>query len=494
MSIKEEYNLFDILLIIFAVTLSILLLREYADIILWQHDSAYYDYKSLFLKIKFEGRWLTPYLSLIYKPLDGRIVVFLNLVFLFVFAFTCALRVTQRKAYSFIFASLLIQIAPAHYLLLWPVVIATATMFLVLAVMLAKRMPLLPFYCLFGLFFFATASNFYYLLPLVHLPLLASENVNSKLASLWLKIIPAWAIGFIFGYVVMQIVVYWYSGSIGLEVMQWRSPNPIQNWSDIVQNTTKSFNFLIDHLTYFFANPVTIIFTCVAFFINYVWGSNRHFLVMLNMCAAMLLVHYVVAISLGIDIAIRTVFATWISLLTLVFLSPYLNRKQSVILSIAALAVATTFFIDNKRNLGWYTRISNAFHQDFMNSLPDNPARYKGVIFISDNLSTLKTNQALIHKHDIKIGKIPWLNTDTRWATSAVTAGFHEVLLCGSTDHQLEICRQFWRSLDEIKPHQQTAEKLAMTFNTIVGYYQGYIVMRTAHERFPIKAGWEPRT
>jgi len=479
-----------IILLGLSVILSILLVWNYWQIQLWQHDSAYYDYPSLFLKIGFEGRWLTPYISLLFLPFDGRLIVLLNLACLFGFFFLVSQRYTNSPGYAAIFASLCIQISPASYLLLWPVVTAAATLILFAAALLANRMRLLPFYGLFGVLFFATASNFYYLLPLIHLPLLRKANTFESLKLVWLKVIPCWAFGFVFGYLVMLSVVYFYTGHFGLEVMTWRNPNQAESVSELIVNAKKSFGFLDVHLRYFFDSAWTIAIVVIGLS-GLIINRDQRFISMLSISSSMILVHYIVTIPMGIDIAVRTMFSTWIGILVLVFLSPTLRHTRHTFFAILLLCLTLVFYAENRKNLKWYAAVSNKFHEDLVSVLPTSLEAYKGVLFLSDNHTVYKSNLVILYKLGLPRGKIPWLNTDTRWATSAYKAGFKTVVLCGTRDRDQKIChdlRQLRKSIQKI-PRKGP---LRNTLNIVEGSFDDYIVVRLAPENYPLAPGWKP--
>lgn len=468
------------LLVFLSLVLTILLLLSYSQISLWQHDSAYYDLSSLFIKIQYEGRWLGPYLAAIFEALDGQISLFIDLLCLFLFFFIAAKYNFSHLGYAFVFAALCLQIQPFSHQLMWPASTAPAIVVLFLSSLLFEKLPLYGFYALFGVLFFALSSNFYYLLPLLHVGLLRQNSANDNFRVLILKIIPAWATGFIVGYLVMLGIVYLYTaaslgaGQFGLEIAAWRNPNPLQSSEDLIQNITKSAGLLTAHLNAFFSSPVSTICFVLAVGMTILSKDRIAFLIPCLLFLAMILAHYVITIPIGINIDIRTAIATWVGLIAMAFFTPISNSKQRVFKMALMVTLTLIFFIENKKNLGDYADISNFYYQDFLSVLPADYEKYDGVIFLGDNHRVYQANLKILRSQKFSNGKIVWLNTDTRWAPNAFKAGFDHVILCGTRDHRKPICQKL--QLEDIKKIDQAAS-VERRINFVMGNYENFLVI-----------------
>lgn len=465
------------------------LLAHYLQISLWQHDSAYYDYASLFIKIKYEGRWLLPYLVYFFKQLNGQVVLFINLAALFVFFYYVAKQYTQKTTYAFVFACLCVQIPPIAYQMMWPANTAPAIIILMASAFVAHRLPLILFYLVFGVLLFATANNFYYLLPLVHLPLLSGQSFKKSLSITCFKIIPAWAAGFIVGYVVMLLMVYLFThfnygnGQWGIEIRQWRSPNKINNVADLYQNIHNSWHFLLQHLRYFLNDYWLIPVALLASLSRVLLERKQQLMAVSLIGISMVSVHYAITIPVGIKIDVRSVVATWIGLFAIVFLFSKEHRSPLKTQALMALMLLFTgsYYLENKSNLSSYANISNFYHDDFLNALPADYKNYKGVLFLSNNADVYHTNLAVLAEKGKGDGKIVWLNTDTRWAPNAYKAGFQQVYTCGTRHRHEAICQAVKANLAHLEAvaHNTPSDNI----NTLHGAYQGYLVMSLQHKK-----------
>ena len=141
-----------------------------------------------------EGRWLNYWLFPLLTRVDGSIALYLNLPCLFLFAYTAARRYIKDSAYALAFAGLCMEASPWVHHLTWPTTVLPASVLLA-AALSVRALPIYVFYALFGSLFAGSLQHLYYLLPLLHLPLLDGTTFRSNFRTLAIRIVPAWIAG-----------------------------------------------------------------------------------------------------------------------------------------------------------------------------------------------------------------------------------------------------------------------------------------------------------
>ncbi len=461
---------------------TIALLIAYLHISLWQHDSAYYDYDSLYIKIKYEGRWLLPWLVYPFKALNGQAVLMIDLAALFFFFYSVGKRVSSEALYALVFAALCIQI-PAHaYQLMWPTNTVPSILILALSVMFVNRLNMFWFYLIFGVLLFATASNYFYLLPLLHLPLLDKTSAAENLKIACLKIIPAWALGFIIGYMASLLAVYVYTYSIsgagqwGIEIKSWRRPNHLESVADLLTNAEQAFVYFKTHLHSVFLKPWAFAVAVIALLTRLALGKNHNFIAVFLICLAMMLSHYVITLPVGIRIDLRTVVNVWLAVFALLFLVnlPIEKSWRVTLLMCCMLALNYSYLRENIYNLKDYSEISNFYYEDFEQAVSQSDLEvYDGIAFLSTHRDVYESNLRVLESQDFDNGKIVWLNTDTRLAPNAYKHGFTNILLCGSTNRRLDACKEIKQKVSSLPPLEAGRKRL----HKVLGSYKGYLII-----------------
>jgi len=419
---------------------------DLSQIHIFRHDSVYYLNHYLY-KLKGEGRWLNylffPYL----KMIPGQIAVYLNVLLFFSFCYIAFNKWTKNIVYSFLLALLFIQFYPLYSQVLWPATLLPSLAILVVAALLAPRLPLFVFYSLFGLLFLGTLSIFYYLLPLLHINLLDTPSLKNNIRIVLIKIIPAWALGFIFGYLVASTIIYFLTGQYGIEIDAWRSPHYIHNIHDLISNSHRSLLSLTTHTREILSGywrPVAF----VAALLVGLAGSYRHQSVPLILLSVAIVVsHYVITLPVGIDIHERTVIANWVGIFCCALLIPSIERWQQILVLPIITLLTVSFYLHNHRSLQWYTTVTNTYYDELLAASPLPPHQYSGVIMLGNDDGITKVNRGLESKHQLKKGAQEHLDNNYRWMPAAHEAGFRDVILC--VNKQSSGCdRQISRSIE----------------------------------------------
>lgn len=190
-------------------------LWAYAEVHVWAQDAIDYLPNKPSYWIPGEGRWLHYWLFPLLKTIDGSIALFPNLLFVFLFAFIVARRYARDTAYALAFAALCTEASPWTHQLMWPSTTLPSTAMLMVAALTVRALPVGSFYVLFGSLFSGTLQHLYFVLPLLHLPLLAKTTLRENARTLAVRIVPAWVVGALTGYLVMLAVVYGYTQLTG---------------------------------------------------------------------------------------------------------------------------------------------------------------------------------------------------------------------------------------------------------------------------------------
>ena len=261
------------------------LLWAYSQIQVWAHDDApniavLFDLDrseviafAAYGYITSEGRWLIALLFPLLQHLSGKLAVYLDLAFLLGFLLICARRCGARSAYAFSFAVLGLQAIPVtDQFAVWPVVSLPSMALLLAAAFAVKHLPTWLFYAIFGVLLVGCISTYYFLLPLLHLSLLAHDSLRAGAPwhALMLRVLCPWMGGFLLGQMVMLAIVYLYtllvlgSGQVGLDIPDWRQPSPAVTYDALIENAARAAGALLEHLRIYTAHHLVVAFAALA--------------------------------------------------------------------------------------------------------------------------------------------------------------------------------------------------------------------------------------
>lgn len=314
-------------------------LQEYAQVRIWFEDSYVYHEEAQSYDLTALGRWLNYLLFPVLKTLNGQAALFLNLSCLFAFAFIAARRYVGDSAYALAFAALCIQAPNLTHQLTWPLATLPATAILAVAAFTVRALPIYAFYALFGVLLVGTFQYFYYLLPLLHLPLLASSGLRAGFRSLTTRIVPAWVLGFLVGNLWMLAVVYAATllglgtGQIGLPLEEWRDPRPVHGLDDLMGNVAKAvagMQIALDRLLLSIrwlpelARVLLPYGVAIAWIALAVSGRCRHLPAKL-LFAGVAVAEFAATIPLGITLSFRAVTPLALGAAALLVLAPWIS-------------------------------------------------------------------------------------------------------------------------------------------------------------------------
>ena len=478
-------------------------LWAYAQVHIWYIDSVEYiqDPKHW---ISTEGRWLNYLLFPVLKVLNGRIALFLDLFCLFLFAFIAARRYvghgcTGGFAYPFAFAALCVEAPPLVHQLTWPLVILPAAALLSVAALVVRVLPLYAFYILFGTLLAGSIQHLYYLLPLLHLPLLNGSDPRTNIRVLTTRIVPAWAGGFVAGHLLLLAIVYGYTflttgtGRAGLQIDDWRRPLPAGSFSDLMVNISRSIEYLTNHLQSLFLwidylpdHPILLLLygTGIACIALVVLGERRHLPAKL-LFTGIALAHFVAIIPLGIGVWFRTCVPLAFGVAALLFLTPQARHWKLVLQTTLLLVLSVGWSVQSINTLSYRAGITNTFHDELLRAVPMDPKLFAGIVLLNESFSVSASTSAIAKKLDLSdrntaVGSdldISGSVASIVWASVAHAAGFNHVFPCGHERYtSWDICREVIARLPSIKENSGTSDAKSGLY-TVLGVHRGYLIV-----------------
>ena len=466
-------NYFYLSILLVVTFLAISIFNDILQIHIYRHDSIYYMAHSHYSgKVSSEGRWLNYVLFPFTTAIPGNFWAIFILCSFACFIFVSAYEWTSNTFYSLLLALLFLQIPSFPDLITWPATAAPAFFVLLLSIYGATRLPVFIFYAVFGIMFFATMSNYYYLLPLLHLGMLSKGTTKEITETFFLKLLPAWAIGFIAGYAFTHLVVYVWFGHF-IKLASWRKPHYIHSFSDLVHNIWLSFHALQQHIKNIFSTDLLMVASIAGLVISFLRRKNGRILYPTILFIAITVIHYITVIPVGIVISPRTLVATWVGVLTILFFVPSIEPWKVFLLIPVILLFTYNLYLRNHHNLQWYGTIMNTHYNMLIKISPKPPAMYEGVVLFADDGEVHAKNQSILKYYNLTPdGYIEGLSSFYRWAPIAKEAGFKSVNNCNYSNHS-----SFCQELENNFITSRFLIEETPGFFNIIGEYNNFLVL-----------------
>jgi len=421
----------DIAAIVTVCGLSGVVFYQGMGIEVWRSDSLYYvDARDYAPKMTREGRWLIYLLFDALKTLPAQLLWLLGHVAGAGFAYRVARLYGLDSALAFLFAALAAQIPCVWGQSFWPAATFPALALLFIASLLHARLPMTLFYGLFGVLFFGLNQQYYFLLPVLHLPWVLESQEESLRAAL--RLLLKWVLGFCGGYLVSLGVVYLASGEVGFPVDAWREPHYVNDFRSLLENVASGGGLLAAHLSVLAELAPAGLTLLVVAALSVLGRSRSEVLARLVIFAAVGLAIYAATIPVGVRVDFRSLTPLYFAVLGFCFLgSP--SRAHRIFYPVAILLVFVPFWDVNLNNVLWFRGVNDAYRAELIRVTPEPPATYNGLIIVGGNASSLQT------RIEDSIGRrpryiVPRLSSEgryeTRWRPAALAAGFRFVRHC----------------------------------------------------------------
>lgn len=463
---------FSLLVILLGLLVTFTFLIELSQIQIYRHDSAYYlSLREYAYKLKSEGRWLNYLMFPITSRVPGTVAIAFDLLFLFLFFFVILKRWTGNTSYSLLLSLLLIQVTPLTEALGWPAVPMSICLVLFLAALLSPHINLYLFYIAFGVLLFSTSS--FYLLPLAHLHLFRDRELYANFKTLAIRIIPAWVLGFVIGFVFSLFMIYLLTDQVGIQIADWRKANYVRDIQDLFENTVKSFNYLNRSLTELFNGIWRNMFIFGAFLIGLYATKKQEYLPAAILAVCIILAHFVITTLSGIAFSFRSAFSVWIGVLAVCFFHPNVRQWQYLLMLPIIFFVMLTFQRVNHETLKYYASITNTYYNELLRATPLSPRLYEGLIFLSSSEEVKVMNNFLSTTLHLKRGAIETLDEDARWAPIAFEAGFKQVMFCKTWHKSFAACKSLYEIGELCRPNDIDGSGLYR----IHGVHNGFLII-----------------
>jgi hypothetical protein len=403
----------------------------YLDIEIWRHDSLYY-LQSYLSKLQTEGRWINYLLFSQLKALNPYLSALMHVLFLAIFLTIAAFNACRSIPYALMIMLVCVVPSPVYIQLLWPVTTLPAFTLLAAAAISHKYLPINIFFPIFGILLFASMGHLYFLLPLLYTRRYANSKIplREKTWMLVKRLVLPWVLGYFAGYGIATVVIYLETGQLGIQLADWRQPNPVIGIESFLLNFATAYAYLTQHLQQYFSmfGWISVVIVLVMFSGSYLKRKQIfHLIIPLLVMLAL----YASTIPYGIYLSFRTSITLWIGLVFFLFVIPGINRLEMPLFAIAIFLVFMSLSDQTRVNLTWYRESSEFYRKELEAVLAGQPEDYKGVVFLSANAKYPAVEQHI--NSLLGLGPtlgIKTLATESRWPAIAKAAGFSRIRRC----------------------------------------------------------------
>lgn len=392
----------------------------------WRHDSLYYV-NSYDNKLISEGRWINFLLFPALRYIPAALACSLSYLGLIAFVYAISRRLGLLSLYAVLVAILVANIPLFRIQMEWPATLVPSYLILWFAALVADRWRDYVFFPLFSVLFFGVISSFYFLLPLLFLR-------NLRLGRM-LRLLSVWSVSFPLGYVVSNVVVYVAVGH-GVEIADWRNPNPIEGVADLSENlhrvraaATAHFADLVKY-----SSPLVLLFSaCIALLVC----SRIHRLWVFGVAACCSLALYVTTIPTGIVISARTAGVAWAAALIGMFVIDRLPSSHQRLMGVPIVLLSASLAWSTFEYTRWYRAVTDGLISEAEYVL--SPAHPSDAVFVVANRQDW---QAAIDSIQRRTQTAPFLTetmaTPLYWRALLWSRGFERITLCPSHENRSE--------------------------------------------------------
>jgi len=326
-------------------------------------------------KLVSEGRWLNFLLIDLIEAIPGWVHLIICLGCMGWFVGSVSISYGSRRLTAACIAGLVLISPPFWGQLMWPGTSAPGLVLLAASPWIARRLPPLAFFTLMGALFFGVLTWPYYLTILLYRDWFKSRRDA-------LKIILIWVGGFAFGFLVLKIMMYVFTGTGTIEIAAWRQPNPADSLSDLGLNALTRVYYLSGLIEAFFPN-VWVFATFVAMFAIRIQneGLVRAY-GMLVLAGLVVLSHFAATLPIGIRIDSHSLAFAYVGLIVLVLAqaTPRLMDRALWVSAAAAIGVAQVDQLT--ADLDHYREVRAQWSARLVEVVPGAPEDFAGIMLL----------------------------------------------------------------------------------------------------------------
>lgn len=386
-------------------------------------------------KLEREGRWINHLLfDFLKTEFSPYLAGLIQITALFWFSITVAHQVSGKLSLSICFACLTALIPINANMLFWPLTAAPAFICLILAAKF-KNLPFWAFFPIFGVLFFGTMSNYYFLLPLLFLN---DKRIIDKPRQL-VNFVGLWVSGYVLGYIASNVRVYFYFGKL-IELDDWRNPRPIEsldtllfNFHGLLRNVYTDLNMVVDGL------GVIITISILAFGI---YSFKKTKATDIILCLLVMLSVYASVFPYGLWIFPRTTITLWSSIFCILLLRRNLSSKDNL-LCVALVSLATFNLGQCFREHLDYVNKPLAFHKaELMKITSEIPFQFDSILLIGEDRDFKLANEFVRKCHGMTPEKryIEDVSESSRISPALKSMGYTTTTNCKSESIPQDLC------------------------------------------------------
>ena len=399
----------------------ICVLSETLSITMWRHDAIVHrldDYSGQLIK---EGRWLNYLVYPFLKQIKPHLSTIVCLACLWYFGYRCAINFTNNKRISLLF-SLSILFIPSFYSFVgWPLVGLPAYILLAWAAYAYDKWSIHFVLGVSIVFLFGTQNNLCNLVPLLYL------SKANKLKGLS-HIITLWICFYLIGYIVTLLMVRMFGHVWGIQIGEWRHPNPITNFNDFIANIKLSYQCLKRHV-HLFGYPI-IVFVTIFILYRTIIGLKKTSKKNVNLYTFLLILciaisFYLQVIPMGLGVADRTTHTLWIALITVGLLAYYYSKHIAVLFFVL---VSYSNFHLSYETVHYYSTVGNIWTK-YIKQISADPEVTDTVYLCMTDKDVASSEIRIIRDNHLNNYMTEGLGEVYRFAPAFLDNGFKNVIL-----------------------------------------------------------------
>ena len=346
-------------------------------------DEVHY-YPSFEFKLMEEGRWIN---FMLHHGLRQMPLVTYSLLFLFcswVVLFRIASNFSQDSRYAVIIASVLLMAPSFVHQSLWPAThFPTVITLLILTWLAEKGVSHRIIYLLGGFLLFGMMQNYYFILPLLFLGRLDSENQDAgKIGTYLFSHFFFWILGSIVGFVLALVAIFIITGQVGITPAEWRQAMPVQDFQGLIRNVFFVIQSLKAEVLLLFMsgtnnNPVYLLGLMLLLVFRFqFWRSGLPKVIIL---LAVSISFFVFSIPLAAAIATRSLVALSSAIIILLLVSSQLRHRTYWLSVFLLLWMGSNFSINAHSYLNVHKTETEFILQKIVTVLPQHPSNYNAL-------------------------------------------------------------------------------------------------------------------
>ena len=423
-----------------------LLANDYA---FWRHDAWGYSANEV-LEFKESGRWLAPFIHLIFKFIPHYLAWCLSVLFFWYFGYVIVARNLpiddiQDRLFAATIASFIVITPGFLSQLNWPIHSLSSICILVLMQFFMRTKSRVKVVIIGTVLLMGTHQGFA-LLTLLLLTPTPSEITGKSRKDVFKKMLLAisiWILSILLGVICLKALQLIFFGEIP-SLPPWRHANPATSISHLFDNTTKNIHIFIDHFTITYTKYGWGLYFIAFAAVFSIWRNKRienksecvnHSLVFLAMAALLYLSVYLVTSPIGVILMYRTSFVFGPATLC-VAIALFLASKSRSLVSVTILIFLVPSISLAHANLKWYANVSSDLNRAIVEIEEKNPEELNGVII--DATEPITGFRYWVSSYTALLSGRPLifepLTEDYRLRPALIELGYRNVAICRNTE------------------------------------------------------------